>query len=165
MAMKYLLITGATSGIGLATAKKALDNGYHVIGCCYPNIESGKTLKQYRPDQVSLVTTDVGSEDSVASTFEQVTDLVGEHGLKGLVNCAGVALLCPAEHLSVAEFRQTITINLICTFAMCRLALPLLRKAGGTIVNISSDGGVLAMPTGGAYCASKFGVEAFSDAL
>jgi NAD(P)-dependent dehydrogenase (short-subunit alcohol dehydrogenase family) len=162
---KYLLISGATSGIGLAVAKQALDKGYHIIGCCYPDIDHGAILKQYRPAQVSLVITDVSSEDSITATFKQVADLVGDHGLKGLINCAGVALLCPAEHLTVTEFRHTITINLIGTFAMCRLALPLLRKAEGSIVNISSDGGVLAMPTGSAYCASKFGVEAFSDAL
>jgi len=102
---------------------------------------------------------------SGATTFEQVEDIVDDRGLKGLVNCAGIAVLCPAEHITVGEYRRTVEINLIGTFSMCRAALPLLRKAGGTIVNISSDAGLLAMPTGAAYCASKFAVEALSDAL
>lgn len=162
---RYVLITGATSGIGLATAKKALDSGYAVIGCCYPDLHSGEVLKDYAPDRVSLVEADVSNEASMLAAYAQITALVGEHGLAGLVNCAGMALLCPAELTSVTEFSRVINVNLVGTFAMCRMALPLLRKAGGTIVNISSDGGVLSMPTGGAYCASKFGVEALSDAL
>ena len=162
---QFLLVTGATSGIGLATAKRALDDGYHVIGCCYPDLESGAALKEYRPEQVSLVIADVSDESAVATTFEQVNTIVGDAGLAGLVNCAGVAILSPAEHISVAEFRRTVEINLIGTFSMCRYSLPLLRVTGGTIVNITSDAGLLAMPTGAAYCASKFAVEAFSDAL
>jgi len=163
---KFVLITGATSGIGLATAKRAIDAGYHVIGCCYPDLESGAVLKEYRPERVSLVVTDVSDESTVATTFEQVNAIVGRSGgLVGLVNSAGVAILSPAEHITVAEFRRTVEINLIGTFSMCRGALPLLREAGGTIVNITSDAGLLAMPTGAAYCASKFAVEALSDAL
>jgi NAD(P)-dependent dehydrogenase (short-subunit alcohol dehydrogenase family) len=164
-ASQFLLVSGATSGIGLATAKLAIDNGYHVIACCYPELETGAELKQYRPGQVSLVVTDVSDESTVISAFEQVREIVGNQGLKGLVNCAGIAILCPAELITVAEYRRTIEINLIGTFSMCRAALPLLRKAGGTIVNVSSDAGLLAMPTGAAYCASKYAIEALSDAL
>jgi len=162
---RYVLITGATSGIGLATAKRALDSGYHVIGCCYPDLSSGEALQQYAPERVSLVETDVSSEASMVAAYAQITELVGAEGLTGLVNCAGMALLCPAELISVAEFSRVINVNLVGTFAMSRMALPLLRRAGGTIVNISSDAGLLSMPTGSAYCASKFGVEALSDAL
>ena len=162
---RYVLITGATSGIGLATAKRALDSGYHVIGCCYPDLSSGEALQQYAPERVSLVETDVSSEASMVAAYAQITELVGAEGLTGLVNCAGMALLCPAELISVAEFSRVINVNLVGTFAMSRMALALLRRAGGTIVNISSDAGLLSMPTGSAYCASKFGVEALSDAL
>jgi NAD(P)-dependent dehydrogenase (short-subunit alcohol dehydrogenase family) len=122
-------------------------------------------LQQYSPERVSLVETDVSSEASMVAAYAQITELVGAEGLTGLVNCAGMALLCPAELISVAEFSRVINVNLVGTFAMCRMALPLLRRAGGTIVNISSDAGLLSMPTGSAYCASKFGVEALSDAL
>ena len=69
-ASQFLLVSGATSGIGLATAKLAIDNGYHVIACCYPVLETGAELKQYRPGQVSLVVTDVSDESTVVSTFE-----------------------------------------------------------------------------------------------
>jgi len=162
---RYVLITGATSGIGLATAKKAVDSGYHVIGCCYPDLGSGEVLRQYAPGQVSLVETDVSNEASMVAAYARITELVGADGLTGLVNCAGMALLCPVELMSVAEFSRVINVNLVGTFAMSRMALPLLRTAGGTIVNISSDAGLLSMPTGSAYCASKFGVEALSDAL
>ncbi len=159
---RYVLITGATSGIGLATAKKAVDSGYHVIGCCYPDLGSGEVLRQYAPGQVSLVETDVSNEASMVAAYARITELVGADGLTGLVNCAGMALLCPVELMSVAEFSRVINVNLVGTFAMSRMALPLLRRAGGTIVNISSDAGLLSMPTGSAYCASKFGVEAES---
>jgi len=161
----FIFVTGATSGIGKSTALHALDDGYHVIAGCFPDLEPGVHLKQHAPDRVTLISLDVANDESVCEAGQKIANVVGEQGLKGLVNSAGIAILCPAELTTTEEFRQVVGINLVGTFSVTREMLPHLRKGRGTIVNISSDGGLLAMPTGGAYCASKFGVEALSDVL
>ena len=162
---KFVFISGATSGIGLATAKNLLDAGYHVLAGCFPDIQAGEALKSYAPDRVTLVSIDVVDGESVATAVEFVTNKVAGQGLAGLVNSAGIVLLSPTEHTSIDEFQRVLNINLVGTFAVTKMMLPLLRQAKGTVVNVSSDGGILSMPTGAAYCASKFGVEAFSDVL
>ena len=159
----YVFISGATSGIGASTACFALDAGFHVIAGCYPDLAAGRELKERDPDRVTLVALDVTSSESINDAVAKIAHLTGGRGLRGLVNSAGIALLSPAELITVEEFRQVLSINLIGLFALTRELLPLLRQGGGTVVNISSDAGLLAMPTGAAYCSSKFGVEALSD--
>jgi len=161
----FVLITGATSGIGESTAQHALDEGYHIIAGCYPDTGVGESLKQYAPNRVTLIPLDVTNDESVRAAGDKVTGVVGDNGLKGLVNSAGVAMLSPVELITTEEFRQVVNINLVGTFSILREMLPHLRRGRGTIVNISSDAGLLAMPTGGAYCASKFGMEALSDVV
>lgn len=161
----YVFVTGATSGIGKSTSLHLLDDGYHVLAACYPDIAAGEDLKQHSPDKVTLIPLDIADDESVRIASQKIDGVIQDSGLKGLVNCAGVAFLCPAELITPQEFRQVIGINLIGTFAVIQALLPQLRKGSGSVVNVSSDAGLLAMPTGAAYCASKFGVESLSDVL
>jgi NAD(P)-dependent dehydrogenase (short-subunit alcohol dehydrogenase family) len=161
----HVFISGATSGIGLATARRLVQAGYHVIAGCFPGTEAGQALKREAPERVSLIQIDVANAESVAAACSAISEIIRDRGLSGLVNSAGIVCLGPAEHLTVDEFQRVMNVNLVGTFSVTRSLLPALRKAAGTVVNISSDAGILPMPAGAAYCASKFGVEAFSDAL
>ena len=90
---------------------------------------------------------------------------VGERGLFGLVNNAGIVKPGPLEFQPMADFRTQLEVNLIGQVAMTQAFLPLIRRGKGRIVNVGSIGGHVVLPLHGAYSASKFGMEAVSDAL
>ena len=90
---------------------------------------------------------------------------VGERGLFGLVNNAGIVKPGPLELQPMADFRQQLEVNLIGQVAVTQAFLPLIRRGKGRIVNVGSIGGHVVLPLHGAYSASKFGMEAVSDAL
>ena len=162
----FIFITGAGSGIGEAATLELVKDGYHVIAGSFPDMAEGEKLKEKAPESITPMLINVMDEESISEASAKIKCMVGgEKGLQGVVNCAGVVMLSPTEHMTVSESRTILEINLIGTFAVCRSLLALLRKTRGTIVNISSDGGILSMPYGAGYCASKFGVEALSDAL
>ena len=94
-----------------------------------------------------------------------MTDVVGDRGLAGLVNNAGIAKPAPIEFQPMADFRKQLEVNLFGPVAMVQAFLPLIRRGGGRIVNVGSIGGLLVLPLNGAYSASKFGIRAISDAL
>jgi NAD(P)-dependent dehydrogenase (short-subunit alcohol dehydrogenase family) len=90
---------------------------------------------------------------------------VGDRGLAGLVNNAGIGVPAPIEFQPMADFRRQLEVNLFGPVAMIQGFLPLIRRGGGRIVNVGSIGGILVLPLNGAYSASKFGMRAISDAL
>ena len=94
-----------------------------------------------------------------------MTTIVGDRGLTGLVNNAGIGKPAPLEFQPMADFRTQLEVNLFGPVAMIQAFLPLIRQGGGRIVNVGSIGGMLVLPLNGAYSASKFGMRAISDAL
>ncbi len=90
---------------------------------------------------------------------------MGDRGLAGLVNNAGIAKPAPIEFQPLADFRMQLEVNLFGPVAMIQAFLPQIRSGGGRIVNVGSIGGLLVLPLNGAYSASKFGMRAVSDAL
>jgi NAD(P)-dependent dehydrogenase (short-subunit alcohol dehydrogenase family) len=94
-----------------------------------------------------------------------VEDAVGPAGLTGLVNNAGIAVAAPLEFLPIAELRRQLEVNVVGQVAVTQALLPSLRRARGRIVNIGSMSGLLSAPFLGAYGASKFAIEALTDAL
>ncbi len=94
-----------------------------------------------------------------------MADVVGERGLAGLVNNAGIAKPAPLEFQPMADFRTQLEVNLFGPVAMIQAFLPLIRRGGGRIVNVGSIGGMIVLPLNGAYSASNFGMRAISDAL
>jgi NAD(P)-dependent dehydrogenase (short-subunit alcohol dehydrogenase family) len=107
----------------------------------------------------------VTDQDSIRAAAGRVTEALGERGLAGLVNNAGVAISGPLEFIPIEELRQQIEINLIGQVAVTQAFLGLIRAGRGRIVNVSSIGGRIALPFAGPYAASKFGIEAVSDSL
>jgi NAD(P)-dependent dehydrogenase (short-subunit alcohol dehydrogenase family) len=108
---------------------------------------------------------DVTDADSITAAATAVTEAVGDVGIAGLVNNAGIAVPGPLELIPLEAFRRQLDVNVIGPFAVTQAFLPLLRKARGRIVNMSSQSGCVASPYLGPYCTSKFALEAMSDAL
>ena len=108
---------------------------------------------------------DVTDEAAISAAAATVADAVGDRGLAGLVNNAGIAKPAPIEFQPMADFRTQLEVNLFGPVAMVQAFLPLIRRGGGRIVNVGSIGGLLVLPLNGAYSASKFGIRAITDAL
>jgi len=110
---------------------------------------------------------DVTDGRSVAAAEESVSECLETHSepLSGLVNNAGISIAGPLEIVTAEQLRQQFDVNLVGQMAVTRAFLPLLRKHGGRIVNMGSVNGLVSAPFIGPYCASKFGLEALTDAL
>jgi NAD(P)-dependent dehydrogenase (short-subunit alcohol dehydrogenase family) len=157
----YVLVTGASSGIGEATARHLAGLGFNVFAGVRKT-EDGERVAGPRTEPVII---DVADDASVAKAAQSVGDAVGNTGLAGLVNNAGIAVAGPLEFLDVGEFQRQLDVNVTGVLRATQAFLPHLRNARGRIVNISSIGGRVAIPLVGPYNASKFALEGLSDAL
>jgi NAD(P)-dependent dehydrogenase (short-subunit alcohol dehydrogenase family) len=159
-----VVITGASTGIGEACALHLDGLGFRVFaGVRKP--ADGEALKARSSDRLTPVQLDVTDEQMRAAALQTVAEATGSAGLAGLVNNAGLAVAGMLEFLPVAELRNQLEVNVIGAVAVTQTFLPLLRRARGRVVNIGSDSGLLSTPFLGAYCASKFALEAITDAL
>jgi NAD(P)-dependent dehydrogenase (short-subunit alcohol dehydrogenase family) len=169
--MKSIVITGVSSGIGLGTAKVLLSKGFHVFGSVRQQADAERIKTQLASDRFTPLIFDVLNESEVRQASEKVCDRLNGRTLFGLVNNAGIAVTGPLMHLSVEEYRHQIEVNLIAPLIVTQAFLPLLGGdrallgQPGRIVNISSASGQIAGPFFGAYHASKFGLEGFSESL
>jgi NAD(P)-dependent dehydrogenase (short-subunit alcohol dehydrogenase family) len=152
-----VLITGASSGIGEATALHLKGLGFDVVGA----VRKDEDAERLRSRGLRAVKLDVTDADSIAAARASL----GDAPLAGLVNNAGVAVASPLEFLPIDQLRHQLEINLIGQVAVTQQFLPALRAGRGRIVNVSSIGGRVALPLVGAYNASKFALEAISDSL
>lgn len=159
LSVRHVVITGASSGIGRACALELAARGFKVFAGVR-NEADGEPLRREGVVPLRLDVTDAGS---VAAAAAQVAEACP--ALTGLVNNAGVAVTGPLEFLPVDELRRTLEVNVVGAALVTQHFLPLLRRGKGRVVNISSTAGFLALPMLGAYAASKFALEAMSDAL
>jgi NAD(P)-dependent dehydrogenase (short-subunit alcohol dehydrogenase family) len=155
-----VLVTGASTGIGRATALYLGARGLRVFASVRRE-EDALPLQGATP-----VVLDVTDTDSIRAAAEAVSRALGDEPLAGLVNNAGIAVSGPLEFLEMSEIRRQFDVNLFGQMAVTQAFLPLLRRAkGGRIVNMSSISGRVTAPLLGPYSMSKFALEAFSDAL
>jgi NAD(P)-dependent dehydrogenase (short-subunit alcohol dehydrogenase family) len=159
-----VLVTGTSSGIGRATALLLDAQGYRVFAGVRKEAD-GRELSQACSDRLTPVTIDVTDAGHIESAREQLAEAVGDEGLVGLVNNAGVGGGGPIEFMPLDELRRTIEINLIGQVAVTQACIPLLRRAKGTIVFIASIGGRVASPFMSPYNTSKFAIEALGESL
>ena len=159
-----ILITGASSGIGAACARY-LDGLGCTVWAGVRRKEDGEALARSTSARLRVLLLDVTDPDSIAAASRTLTEALPEAGLSGLVNNAGISVAGPLELLPLAEVRTQFEVNVIGALAVTQALLPLLRRARGRIVNISSIAGLASTPFLGAYCGSKFALEAMSDAL
>ena len=159
MARGAVLVTGASSGIGEATASHLESLGFRV----FAGVRKDEDAERLR-EGVTPVKLDVTDAGSISSAREQVENAAPE-GLAGLVNNAGVSVSGPVEFIPIDELRHQLEVNLIGQVAVTQAFLPAIRRAKGRIVNLSSVGGRVALPLMSPYAASKFALEAVSDSL
>ncbi|HMR22768.1 MAG TPA: oxidoreductase [Micropruina sp.] len=157
---RVALVTGASSGIGAATARRLARAGLTVYGAA----RRLDRLAELAADGVRAVELDVTSDDSMTAAVDHVLSEAGR--IDVLVNNAGYGSYGAIEDVPMAEARRQIEVNLFGLARMIQLVVPGMRgRGGGTIVNITSIGGKITTPLGGWYHASKFAVEGLSDAL
>ncbi|XP_032994258.1 retinol dehydrogenase 16-like [Lacerta agilis] len=161
---KYVLITGCSRGFGNHLARQLDARGLRVLATCTTQ-KGAEQLEKVTSERLKTTVLDVSSTESVAAATEWVKGCIGNKGLWGLVNNAGTALPSgPNEWLTRDDFAKVIDVNLLGMIDVTLHMLPLVRRARGRVVNVSSVSGRLAT-FGGGYCPSKFAVEAFSDSL
>jgi NAD(P)-dependent dehydrogenase (short-subunit alcohol dehydrogenase family) len=169
-AMQRVVITGVSTGIGHATAKVLLMRGFRVFGSVRSREDADRLQREFGEMFVPLVF-DVTDESAVRSEASRVSQVLGAETLGGLVNNAGIEVAGPLADLATDQFRHQLEVNLLGPFVVTKAFLPLLgadparKGVPGRIVNISSTSGRIASPFTGAYAASKFGLEGFSESL
>jgi NAD(P)-dependent dehydrogenase (short-subunit alcohol dehydrogenase family) len=163
MHQKAVVVTGASSGIGRATALHLDELGFRVFAGVR-KVEDGRALSEVASKTLTPILLDVTDDTSIAAAVDTVAEATSRK-LYGLVNNAGLSLNGPLELVPVREIRKLFDVNVIGLLAVTRAFLPLLRASRGRIVNISSGHGLLAIPDKSVYAASKFAVQAVSDAL
>lgn len=158
---KTVLVTGCSSGIGLATAKLLKENGWRVA----PTARKAEDLEMLRIEGFDPIQLDITDSASIAYASNEVLRRF-EGQLGALVNNAGFGITAAMEDCSRDMLRSVFEVNLFGLQELTNRFIPIFRKQGtGRIVNISSVLGELSLPFAGAYSASKFAVEAASDAL
>ena len=157
---RRILLTGAGSGIGKATAMLFAEEGAKVA-----LLDIDKDSVSYASDLGGVaLSADVRDEQAVATAMAEAAEEFG--GLDGLVNAAGIGMNADLEDLDMDLWRRVIDINLTGTYVVCRAALPYLRQAGeGTIVNVASGAATRNGKGRSAYIASKAGVIAFTRGI
>ncbi|KAA2243623.1 SDR family NAD(P)-dependent oxidoreductase [Chitinophaga agrisoli] len=157
---KVVLITGASSGMGKATAQLLAQQGYKV----YAAARRTDKMNDLLPLGITPVQMDVTDDDSMVNGVQHIIAKEGKIGI--LVNNAGFGAYGAVEDMPLNEARYQLEVNVFGAARLAQLALPYMRsQRWGKIVNISSIGGKFALPLGGWYHASKFALEGLSDSL
>lgn len=157
---KIVLVTGASAGIGKATALYLAQNGYTVYGAAR-RVDKMEDLKS---QGIKIIAMDVTKDESMVAGIDQIMKAEGRIDI--LVNNAGFGSYGAIEDVAMEDARYQLEVNVIGAMRMTQLVLPAMRKNNfGKIVNVSSIGGKIATPFGGWYHASKFALEGLSDSL
>jgi NAD(P)-dependent dehydrogenase (short-subunit alcohol dehydrogenase family) len=155
---RFVVLTGASSGIGRATVEELGRRGFRVLAGIRTD-EDAERLAAL--DGLEPVRLDVLDSSAIDAAAERVRSL----DVGGLVNNAGIAVTGPVETVPIEEWRRQLEVNLIGQVAVTRALLPSIIRSRGRVVNVTSIGGRLAGPLYGPYSASKFGMEAVTDVL
>ena len=158
---KTILVTGCSSGIGEATAFHLRDSGWEVL----PTARKPEDLARLEAHGFKAIELDLASSESVQGAIKTCLQMV-PGGLGGIVNNAGMAMPGAVEDLSREALRRQFEVNVFGLQELTNGLIPTFRKQGwGRIVNVSSIYGLITAPMVGSYCASKYALEALSDAM
>jgi NAD(P)-dependent dehydrogenase (short-subunit alcohol dehydrogenase family) len=163
-----IVVTGASTGIGRAATLALLAEGFEV----FAGVRNDKAALALRElagprsrDRLHTLQLDVTDAAQIHAAAAHVAMVVGERGLWGLFNNAGIVVSGPLETLPIDELRRQLEVNVIGQLAVTQAFIPLLRKARGRILTTGSIAGFFAAPALGPYSMSKHAIEAFSDSL
>ncbi|MFN2136433.1 MAG: SDR family oxidoreductase, partial [Candidatus Promineifilaceae bacterium] len=168
--MKTILITGVSSGIGLATAAALVEKGYRVFGSVRRE-EDARQVENQLGDLFTPLLFDVTDSAAVSDAVAQLSTALDGSGLYALINNAGVVIPGPLKYMPLDDFRAHFEVNLFGLLDVTQQCLPLLGAElnsphpPGRVINISSTSGRVAYPFMGAYAATKHALEALSDSL
>jgi short-subunit dehydrogenase len=158
---ELVVVTGASTGIGAATARELALRGFHVLAGVRRDVDA----EALRTDRIEPHILDITVESDVAAIADRVARDPLRRPVRALINNAGIQMNAPFETVPMAEWRRLFEVNLFGHIAMTQALLPALLRSTGTVVNNSSVGGKVAMATYGPYAGTKFALEAVSDAL
>jgi NAD(P)-dependent dehydrogenase (short-subunit alcohol dehydrogenase family) len=159
--MKAVVITGVSRGIGKVTAEYLAQRGYYV----FAGVRKETDGQQVKSDRIHPLMLDILDKNSIAESAKAVEAVVGKNGLSALINNAGLAIPLPVETIALDDLYYQLNINVVAQIAVTQAFLPLIRKAKGRIVNVNSIFARIVAPLSGPYSASKFALEALTDAL
>ncbi|OBB88637.1 dehydrogenase [Mycobacterium colombiense] len=158
---ELIVVTGASTGIGAASARELAHKGFHVLAGVRREVDADAL----RAAGIEPYILDITMQSDVAAIADRIARDPQRRTLRALINNAGIAVNSPVETLPIDQWRRQFEVNLFGHIAMTQALLPALLLSSGTVVNISSVGGKVVLPTYGAYAGSKFALEAASDAL
>jgi NAD(P)-dependent dehydrogenase (short-subunit alcohol dehydrogenase family) len=160
--MASVLITGTSSGIGEACVARFSAAGWRVIA----TVRKAADADALRARYPAVTVLQVDLLDTAATAAEIGAQLERDGGVDVVVNNAGASIIGAVEELALDDFREQISLNLLAAIQVTQLALPYMRRQNaGRIIQVSSGFGRIALPMFSAYCASKFALEGFSEAL
>ncbi|MFE2129971.1 SDR family oxidoreductase [Streptomyces amritsarensis] len=163
--LRIVLITGTSSGIGLAAAVAAARAGWRTVATLRDTGRAG-ALREAAAEagvEIDIRRLDVVDEESVTAAVDGV---IADYGrLDAVVNNAGAGHLGTLELESVADVREVMEVNFFGVLNVSKAALPHLRASGGRLITVTSVGGVIGQPFNEAYCAAKFAVEGYMESL
>jgi NAD(P)-dependent dehydrogenase (short-subunit alcohol dehydrogenase family) len=168
--MKFIVITGTSTGIGYACSKHFIEQGYKVFGSVRNNNDAERISNDLGTNFIPLIF-DVTDEIAVKESVKIVENHIGDQKLSGLINNAGLGVMGTIQSLTAEQFKYQFDVNVLGVFHCCQAYLDLLgadknRKGDpGKIINISSISGEIGMPFMSAYNMSKFGLEGFSEGI
>ncbi|XP_015776115.1 PREDICTED: retinol dehydrogenase 3-like isoform X2 [Acropora digitifera] len=162
---KYVLLTGCDSGFGKVTALELDRLGFNVFATCLTK-EGQEELNAVCSERLKTIHLDVTDSQEIRDALGFVMqNLPANTGLWGLINNAGIARIGPVEWQSLEDYKRVADVNLWGLIDVTKVFLPLIKKECGRIINLASIAGRASLPHASSYSISKFGVEAFSDAL
>src|SRR5262245_43775291 len=144
----FVVVTGTSTGIGHACALRLVDAGFSVFAGVRRESD-GEALRDEATGSLTPLLMDITEPTMIAAAAEQVAVAVGDRGLAGLVNKAGIVRPGPLEFQPIAEFREQLEVNLFGHIMVTQAFLPLIRRGGGRLVNVGSVGGRLVLPLDG----------------
>jgi NAD(P)-dependent dehydrogenase (short-subunit alcohol dehydrogenase family) len=164
LSQKAVLVTGASSGIGEATALLLDLQGMRVFASVRKP-EDAEKLRQTGSERLTPVMLEVTDLDSIQQARETIEEQVGGAGLWGLVNNAAIAFGGPLEFMPIDKFRQIFEVNVFGLLAVTQAMLPLVRQARGRIANVSSTASLISAPFHGPYTATKLSLNGITEVL
>jgi NAD(P)-dependent dehydrogenase (short-subunit alcohol dehydrogenase family) len=158
---EIVIITGASSGIGEATARELARRGFHVLA----GIRRGQDADAIRGLNIEPLILDITNPDHIRALADRVHGDPQGRAVRALMNNAGMGVNAPVEVFAIDEWRRLFEVNFFGHIAVTQTLLPALIRSKGRVINISSVGGKIAMATYGPYASTKFAFEAVSDSL